>query len=91
MTLTIITKARNLAVAIEHNVSEEIAAYSPKLKEAAERAEQAYDNWQSAVEHWIETHFEPAAETAKQEASRAYTAVLRTLHDLHEEARRKVN
>lgn len=88
---TLITKVRNLAVALEHNVNAEIAAYSPRLHAAANDAENKLAIWQADVEHWIELHFHPAAEAAKNESRRFYETALRFAHDLHAEAAGKTN
>lgn len=85
------TKARNLAAVIEKNVSAEIAAYAPKLRAAVDDAENKLAAWQADVEHWIELHFQPAAETAKNESRKAYEAALKFVHDLHAEAAGKTN
>jgi hypothetical protein len=75
-------KARNLAVAIQWNVSAEIAAYAPKLHAAVDDAEHKLHVWQADVEQWVESHFTPAAEAVKDESRKAYDAALRFVHDL---------
>lgn len=87
----LLTKARSLASALEHNVSSEIAAYSPRLHAAVDDAEHKLEAWQADVEHWIELHFQPAAEAAKAESRKLYEEALRYVHDLHAEAAGKTN
>jgi hypothetical protein len=87
----IFTKARALADAIKSNVDAEIAAYAPKLHAAVNDAENKLHTWQTDVEHWIELHFQPAAERIKTESRAAYESALKFVHDLHAEVAAKIN
>lgn len=91
MSSTLFAKARALATSLESNVSAEIAAYSPRLHAAVDDAEHRLVAWQADVEHWIELHFQPVAEKAKNESRKLYEEALRYVHDLHAEASTKTN
>lgn len=88
---TLFIKARNLATAIQGNVSAEIAAYAPRLHAAVDDAEHKLEAWQADVERWIELHFQPAAEEATKASRKLYEDALRYVHDLHAEAAAKTN
>jgi flagellar biosynthesis/type III secretory pathway protein FliH len=87
----IFNKARELAESLKSNVSAEIAEYGPRLHAAVDDAEHKLELWRADMEHWIELHFQPAAEAVKDESRKAYEAALRFVHDLHAEASTKTN
>lgn len=91
MTTQLVLKLQNLATTIEHNVSADIAAYSPKLRSAAANVEHHLESWLSAVDHWVETHFAEEATTARHEAGALYRKSVQEAHSLLTEAAAKTN
>ena len=90
MTHAIVTKLRNLAVAAETHADAEIVALKPKLEALAHDVENTLEAWHSSTDEWIETHFIPEAEKAKDAARRMYEAALKQAHDFYETVKTKV-
>lgn len=91
MTTHLVNKLEALATKLETNVSAEIAEYAPRLRVAAADAAHKLEAWTAAVDHWVELHFQEAAEKAREEAGAAYRAAVTFAHNLHAEASTKIN
>jgi hypothetical protein len=91
MTQALVLKLTNLATAIEHNVSADIAAYAPKLKAAAANVEARLEAWTSAVDEWVAREFHTETVAARHEAGAAYRSAVQEAHTLLTEAATKTN
>jgi len=87
MTVQLIEKLKNFAIAAEGTISEKAKELAPKLHAAADDLEHKLEAWTSSVDHWVETHFTPEAEKLRQEAGAEYRAAVAEAHKLVDEAK----
>lgn len=89
MTLTVVTKLWNLAEAAKTHAQADLRALEPRLREAASKVADAAEHFDAAVNEWIETHFKPELEAAKDIARKAYDQAAREAHDLYAEVKER--
>jgi hypothetical protein len=90
MTNQFIERLGTLSVDAATHVSDEVKAYEPKLKAAAEKIASTLHDWTDRVDEWVESHFDPAAEKVRQEAGAAYRAAVQEAHALADEVKAKL-
>jgi hypothetical protein len=91
MTTALVLKLQNLATALEHNVSADIAAYTPKLRSIAADVEHKLEAWTSAVDEWVAREFHTETVAARHKAGAAYRSAVQEAHSLLTEAAAKTN
>lgn len=89
MTSQLSTKLRELATYAHTHADALVQEYGPKLDAAAEDVSHKLEAWTNAVDHWVETHFEPEAEKLRGEAGAAYRLATTKAHELMDEAKAK--
>lgn len=87
MTNQLIVKLGTLSVSVATHFKEEARAFEPQLMAAAEDVGHKLEAWTSAVDHWVETHFEPEAEKLREEAGAAYRLAVTKAHELIDAAK----